>query len=203
MNESELPLTGADDTERRRFFRIQDEVRLAVRVVTEGDLMGEAAWAGTDPPGRQALANTFSATTQQTEYLLRRIKEDQPDIARYLGALNEKLDLLARLLSLEESGLADMPARLVSLSAVGVSFPWEREIAPPASVEITMLLAPSLQCVRALGKVLRCENAPRAQGVSPYRISVEFAHIGRDERELLIQHIVQRESALLREKRSG
>ena len=187
-----------EDAERRRYYRIEDRVTLKYRIVSAQDyqLLMEP---GQEPRAEEySLAGTFAQLNRQTEALLRRIKETDPDIGRYLTSLNDKLDLLARSLAMEKSELADEPPQQVDLSAVGIAFCAPNQLPPATLLELKLLLFPSLVTVHALARVVRC--APQQSG---FRIAVEFDHLAESDRELLIQHILHKESDLLRRRRAA
>ena len=67
-------------------------------------------------------------------------------------------------------------------------------------VELTLLLFPTFTCVRLYGKVVNRTTAP-AGSEGDTLVGVDFSHIREGDRELIIRHVVQRQSTLLREAR--
>ena len=190
--------SARDHAERRRYYRIEDRVTLTYRIVSAQDYQALME-PGHEPRAEEySIAGTFAQLNRQTESLLRRIKETDPDIGRYLASLNDKLDLLARSLAMEASELADESPQLVDLSAVGIAFSHQTELPPTTLLELKLLLFPSLVTVHALARVVRC-----APGKNGFRIAVEFDYLADSDRELLIQHILHKESDLLRTRRAA
>lgn len=190
---------GDPASERRRYFRIRDQVALKHQVISEPEYAEGLGDVLASPPGLMSLANTFAVNTRHMAPTLRRIREFHPELCRYLGMVNDKLDLLARAFSIAESDMAGWPTQRVCLSAGGISFEAQTPLAVGTYVKVTLVVFPSLVQIIALGKVVRCR--PVAQGTVQYRIGFEFTHINEADRELIIQHIVQRQLGRLRARR--
>ena len=191
----------AGEAERRRYFRIDDRAILKYRVLPPGEREAIVARLSRAPATRHALANTFANVSQQMQHLLRRIEQTEPDIALCLDTLNEKLDMLARQLSLEASQMADEPVRAVNVSAAGICFEAEDALDPGGLLELRLLLLPSYVGVSAVGTVVRCDETAPEESDLPYRIAVDFDYLRDDDRELLVQHVVRRETEQLRDSR--
>lgn len=191
--------TGISAAERRRYFRIKDQVALKYRVISEQEYADAVAGMPEPRPGLMSLANSFAASTRQIAPTVRRIRELHPEICRYLGMVNEKLDMLARAFSIAESEMAGWPTQRICLSAGGLSFDAQSSLPDRARLKITLVLFPSLVHIIALATVVRCRT--RCNDEVGHRIAVEFTDITEEDRELLIQHIVQRESRRLRARR--
>lgn len=191
--------TKISTAERRRYFRIKDQVALKYRVISEQEYADAVGGMPEPRPGLMSLANSFAASTRQIAPTVRRIRELHPEICRYLGMVNEKLDMLARAFSIAESEMAGCPTQRICLSAGGISFDAQSPLPGGARLKITLVLFPSLVHIIALASVVRCRSSCN-NGVG-HRIAVEFTDITEEDRELLIQHIVQRESRRLRARR--
>jgi c-di-GMP-binding flagellar brake protein YcgR len=113
--------------------------------------------------------------------------------------VNDKLDMLARAFSIAESEMANWPPQKVCLSAGGISFEAQAPLPIGTQLKVTMVVFPSLVHVIALASVVRCR--PSSSQEAKHRVAVEFTDIADQDRELLIQHIVQRESHRLRARR--
>jgi len=185
--------------ERRRFFRIKDEVALKYQVISEQAYSAARDDVATSPPGLMSLANTFAATTRQMAPTVRRIRELYPDLCRYLSMVNEKLDMLARALSLAENEMATCPTQNICLSAGGIAFDAATPLPTGTRLKLTLVLFPSLIHIMGLAIVVRGRS--RCEGASKQRVAVEFTDISDEDRELIIQHIVHRESRRLRARR--
>jgi hypothetical protein len=186
--------------DRRRFFRIEDHVALRVREIPPGELETEVSRMQLGLPDRIGLASTFASTSQQMRHLLEKFRRDQPDLAGYLEELNGKLDLLIQLLAVHENEMPDRPTHHVQLSASGIAYRTDEPPPMGATLELMLLLFPSFTCLRLFGTVV---NSVPAKGASEgaTQVGVNFTHIRETDRELIIRHVVQRQSVLLREAR--
>lgn len=188
--------------ERRRFVRIEDEIALKYSVISKEALDERVAQLQTYPPGFLRLASHFAADSRQMGPVLGRIRAQQPELACYLGMVNKKLDLLARSLSITDHELADEPTRRVNLSAGGISFYAEKYLCPETLLELRLFAFPSLLYLVTFGTVRRCAQIKRPDEGFPYLIAIEFDFITEEDREMLVQHIVQRELSQLRARRA-
>ena len=188
----------ADD--RRRYFRIDDHVALRVRQIDPADLEAAVSRMQLGLPDRIGLASSFSSSSHNMRHTLEKFRREQPDLASYMEELNEKLDLLIQLLAVHENDMPDQPTHHVQLSASGIAF--DTRDAPPlgAILEMTLLLFPSFTCLRLFGTVVN-EQPASGHADSDTHVGVDFTHIRESDRELIIRHVVQRQSTLLREAR--
>ena len=60
-----------------------------------------------------------------------------------------------------------------------------------------MILLPSNHPMRIVGRVVDC----RSDDDGGFSIAIEFEDIHDEDREVLVQHVVRKQSALLREQR--
>lgn len=101
--------------ERRRFFRIDDSVRLSLRRVSQGEMGKGLEHLEADIADSFSLMSSLNAVSQQVSACLHRIENKDPDIADYLKALDRKVDLLGKAFLAEEVEMVDQPARAVNL----------------------------------------------------------------------------------------
>ncbi|MDJ0861216.1 MAG: PilZ domain-containing protein [Gammaproteobacteria bacterium] len=190
---------GSDDAaERRRYFRVEDRIILQHRPLADDERGPLVEELRDHSQSRHLLASSFASTSQQMQGVLRKVQEREPDVALYLQALNEKIDLLARQLALETTELSKQPPRWVDISAAGLCFEAPDPIQIGQLVELKMLLAPSFDYVRAIGRVVRCAEADRG---TLFRVAVDFDYLRDDDRELLVQHVLRKQTSVLREQR--
>jgi c-di-GMP-binding flagellar brake protein YcgR len=187
--------------ERRRYFRIEDRVALTYRVLDEETLAAALSRLGAGYPDKLSLASGFATASSQMRHTLERFRKDMPDVASYLEALNEKLDLVVQLLATTENDLANEPTHEVNLSASGISFVADEPVAIDRHVEMKLLLFPSYTCLLCFGTVVHCDPAEKGRPTSLYNIGVDFTHIREEDRDLIVRHVLQRQSTMLREAR--
>lgn len=187
--------------ERREYFRIGDRVLLKVRPVDAGEVDAVVERITDRVPDRFTVAANFAVNSRATARLLHGVAADAPDAARYMKALDAKLNHLARLFVLEEVEAGGFPRLDVTLSAGGVIFPSAREFAPGTLLETRLVLYPHMTGVLTVSEVVRCGRHDGGPADMPWRVAVEYVHIRESDRDLLVSHIMARETELLRRQR--
>ena len=180
--------------ERRSFLRISDQAILKYRKVT--DLQ---ALSGTDRPSADISSFTikarFFAINQKLRPARSKLEQQSRELAAYLNAIDEKLDLLADLAFETEHDLIDMPTREVSLSAGGTSFHAEKPLELGSLLELWLLLLPSHSGIVTYANVVYCKrNNDPEDGQYPYKIGVEFRNMREEDRDLIICHVLRKEA---------
>ncbi|MCG6966694.1 MAG: PilZ domain-containing protein [Chromatiaceae bacterium] len=186
--------------ERRNYFRIDDTVRLSLRRVPEGELDDRLDRLEHDLAGNFTVMSSLAAITAQMTIGLRRIENRDPDLAAYLRAIDQKIEVIGRAFIAQEPELAAEKAIAVNLSAGGMCVGVDEEFAPGTALEIRMLLFPSFTGLMIYATVVDSEPATTELGAGGYAhvARIEFTHIREHDRELLIRHLLRRQSAQLR-----
>ncbi len=194
------PVTGRGaEKERRRYFRIEDEIILFFREIAPDEIPDNRS-PREFPLDSFALSARLDLLTQESRTLLRRVERESPEIGDFLKVLERKIDLIARTFLNYEANLSEQSLQRVSLSASGLSFDVDKPCAAGKVLEIKMVLQPELVGLTAYGRVVYCnKNAPDSE--LPYRISVDFVGLRDNDRELLIRHVVRRQLQQLRNKK--
>ena len=189
-------MTDQDKMERRSFFRINDEVSLSYRVLANHETDRKPGLTIGGITG-VALATEFEKMRVNSRVLFRHVEKDYPDVARYLGLLEDKLDMLLRAVLLAEGELVDQPTQHVNISGSGIAFKSDSEVKPGASLMLNFILYPTLTGISAYGTVVNCQ--PEEGG---FRIAAEFSQLSDDDRDLLIRHIVKKQMDGLRNEQT-
>ena len=188
-----------DDPDRRQYFRIEDDAHVRLREVVEAEY-AQALDAGAPPGGEECgLVAELHHLSSQAGILMSRLRKSDPDVAHYLGLLDQKIELVARMC--ESGRQRDLePNAHINLSANGVGLRRAEPMAAGTKVEVRLVFFPSYLCVRAYGRIAHCEPVEGAEPAG-YEVGIEFTVIGETEREALIKHTLERQSALLRQQR--
>jgi hypothetical protein len=192
-----MPAT-AESAERRRYFRIDDEIVLSYQPVPAGQVPEQHAFREQEPDVF-SLASHLELLSAESASLLRRIERDDPALGDYLRFLEQKIDLIARALLTNEEEFRLSPAQRVNLSAAGLSFLCADEFGAGAVLELKLILPPALIGIRAFGRVVYCRY--RGGDAPSYQIGVDFIGLRDQDRDLLIRHITKKQSQQLREHR--
>jgi hypothetical protein len=183
---------------RRRFFRIVDALGVSYRVMTEKESTAKSD-TGEDE-GAAHFVDTLSVMNNYNTLIqasLEKIKTKDEHAAIAIEQLNKKVDTLLMMLELDSLITQRACHRLeeASISASGIAFPIEEHLQPNTCLALDLLLRPSSKHVNAVGNVVSCD---RLSEESLYYLRVEFTAMTDKDKEVLIQHIVQRQGTLLR-----
>jgi hypothetical protein len=204
MSEHSRQPDVADD--RRNYFRIDDTVRLSLARVARDELDERVERLEQDLAGNFTVMSSLSAITSQMTVGLRRIENRDPDLAAYLRAIDQKIEVIGRAFIAQESEAVTEHAVPVNLSAGGMCVGTDEDFSPGDPLEIRMLLFPSFNGLMIYGTVIDSEPPTQAHGEEAQRfrqlVRVEFTHIREQDRELLIRHLLRRQSDQLRDRQT-
>jgi hypothetical protein len=186
--------------DRRRFFRINDEVDLYYRKIARQEA-GEASHIDENVLTGDALPQFMEAVKQEMSGLLKRIESAQPDVSRYLQLLDYKIDALAECLVHQHDLDREKNSYHVNLSASGLAFGSEQAMNEGDFLELKILLPASRALLTTCCRVVHCRQNPSHEPRYPYVVSVDYMNMKEEDRELLIKHVIKRQLAQLREQR--
>ena len=177
-------------SERRDAFRIDDKIYL--QIITDGvDEKGTDDKAGADLAALREL-------NYQSNHILAAIRKDHPDISQYLALLDKKINILTRIVSIEQLGAEIEPNMVVNISSSGLSFRSDTAYSQGRILSLHMILFPTCVPIHCQARVIYC----RAEG-EMVRIALDFIDLGRAEREQLIRYMIERQSEQLRTEHEG
>lgn len=173
--------------EKRRFFRINDTVGLTYELL---DAQGEQS----GPETTVDLWSLMSDQDEKIERLLGEVAEESPKVAELVRALNQKLERILGQLMMDNRLVQRLAGhnREVNLSACGVGFVNDRKAASGTRIKLELELLPDKQVVPLQGVLVGCDAMRRG-----YYWRVNFCAVKPAVQELLIQHVVKRQSAQL------
>jgi len=180
--------------ERRRFFRIDDEVALSYRLVADDELLrGEGLKITEKAP--VSLANELEKMNEVSRIHFRHVEKESPEVARYFSFIEAKINLLAHHLMMGTDELFVKTTQPVNISGSGVSFTVGNALSVGDCVEVKFILRPSLASIKAFSKVVSCD--PNGE---QFKVAVEYNQLGDDDRDLLIRHVVKKQMNDIREQ---
>ena len=189
---------------RRRFFRIDDAVRLSYRPLAPDELADRVSRLNEGLGGSFALMASLGAISHRMSVSLRRIEQHDGDVAAYLRSLDQKIETVARALLLQDPSLPAMSEEPVNLSAGGLAIVTGHCLPVGTPLEIRLLL-PALAGILAFGSVVECTEPPPGEGHAPgsRQMRIDFTHIRDEDRDLLIKHMLRRQGERLRQARDA
>jgi hypothetical protein len=127
---------------------------------------------------------------------------EDPSTARALGLLNRKISVVAAAaLQYEEGDAHSYDSAMVNLSGCGIAFEAREAIAAGTRLRLSVILRPSQVTLSIAGTVVGCEERLDSAAM-PFWVRVGFDE-DLQAQEQLIQHVVQKQGALLSESSRG
>ncbi len=185
--------------ERRRYFRITDSMGISYRPLGEEEARAFARQAK-ESGGQFDYAANFDNRIQT---LLDACKIQAPIAAELLDLMNKKLNFVIQQMDVDAELVHRIAysTREVNVSACGMAFANEEALAKGQQLQLDILLHPSELHVVALAEVVDCEAFSTDGEDGGYFIRLDFIEINSNDQELLIQHIVKRQSVMLKQRR--
>ncbi len=181
------PAQSAQD--RRRFFRLDDQLQMSLRRATEDEQSGV----------RARSSDVMVDVDRRLGVLIAAARVQAPAVAELAELLNRKLDHVIRTLELNEelAQRASFREYAVNLSACGMALSCGERFEPGEKMVVEILFPPT--ATRVVLKARAVKVTPRPDG--GYDLKADFAGIGAEDQEFLIQYIMRRQSQLLQQMR--
>ncbi len=174
---------------RRESFRMNDRVGLRVRSLSESQYR-ECRDTSSNMFEKRRILNGILANRDAQRSALRTIRDDDSTIAAYLQSIDERLEAMARLLSIEDNSAPDTPTHDVNISGTGMRFQHEEPLTRGGHLMLDLQLFPSRTCLSLLANVVRCTELPKPpRRGGRFMVAADFVDIHEDDRELLIRHV--------------
>ncbi|WP_430460385.1 PilZ domain-containing protein [Thalassolituus sp. LLYu03] len=180
--------------ERRRFFRLDDEVVMDFRAITQEEF---ANWKE-----HQTLQKSeLKGLEQEIGALLHQLRSQHPTLGHLMELFNRKINLLIGDSEAHpELALSSTEARVrVNLSACGMAFSTNVDLSKQSHLLFNLQLKPSNAVLALAGNIIGVEKVPDPE--NPWLVRVNFEDLKEAEQELLIQHLFQLQSRTLRHLR--
>lgn len=180
--------------EKRRYFRIQDTIGLALRVARAEK--PELKLTDTNT----LVEHELQKVEAELNALVNALWGDDPKIAKALGLLNRKIEIVYEkntpiALRKNENFEIRYHNLRASLSASGIGFISDNALPVGERYDLMMLLTPLNTRMVVKGSVVECVAVEQADSVR-YQIRMEFTLTAAEE-EQLVQFLVQRQVQLL------
>jgi c-di-GMP-binding flagellar brake protein YcgR len=172
-------------SERRRYFRINDTVKLSYQIVHSKQ--------------ENSADETFELIADQDrrmEILIAEQKHIHPEIIELIALLNQKIERLTQVDKTTKSTFA-YRARKVNMSACGLAFSEDGPLDVGAHLRLFLVLDDGDK-MEVDGLLVDCRQAEN----DDYIWRVDFLNLRETAQEKLIQHVVRRQSTLLAERRN-
>jgi hypothetical protein len=188
--------------ERRRYFRIDDEINLFYKKVDE-KVLSETSYISESILSNCSLATALKMASQETALLMYRIEKNHPDIADYLKMLETKIDLLSQAITINTVEFQESSTRNANISAAGIAFDSEESLEVGQYLEIKMLLVNCMAVIVVYGIVVYSKPNEDLDKHFPFTVGVDYINMKEQDRELLIRHVVKRQLQQIRGQRES
>ena len=186
------------ESERRRFFRIDDEVGLEYDLISEDEYKNAPQELEQIKQSAFSLSAEFATLNNEYNPTLNGIRNTHPEIAQYLELLNNKIDAISTHFLEEEIDDLEENTCMVNLSASGIAFKCEQDFADNQPLKLRVILLPEKVGVFIYGRVQ--EKLRSAEQKKQGIVCVDFEHIRYDDQELMIKHNLNKQMQLLRQR---
>jgi hypothetical protein len=183
-------------TERRRFFRIDDSLGVSFQRISPEELAQRRKEQ--QERSQQGAGNALDSFESRLRTLIEASRVQTPIVAELADLLNRKMNVLISHLQIERGLLANFALQLhdVNISACGMAFRHDEAIRPGDHLLVELQLLPHDTRLHLLAESVASEADNGA-----YFIRLNFIDVPGDDQELLIQHIVRCQSRMLGKNR--
>ena len=195
-----------DGQENRRSFRVNESVYVKYEILSEQEyedgLEHRKVRLG-ESESTQAMLVDIEARLSEAMY---RLNAESETVGKCMTLLNDKINVVIDALPGVRKSKAELAKTLpltCDVGADGIVFPSKQKLEVGAKLYIQLLLVSDNRFFDSICRVIRLADLPPGNDpdVYPYGIAVEFSGMKPAQREMLIQHMFNRESETLRMRR--
>lgn len=187
--------------ERRKYYRINDVVLLRYETL-DAEHAAAAAAEGGSASLEISTGSLLAEIDRELNTSINNVWREHPVMAQALGLLNRKVSVLAaQALGYEEEEARSYDDTMVNLSGAGIAFEAREALAIDTRLRVSIILRPSQVILSITGTVVSCEDRLTSSSM-PFWVRVDFDE-DLQAQEQLIQHVVQKQGALLSERKGG
>jgi hypothetical protein len=205
MNGSANGSPNGNGADSRRSFRVEETVYLKYDVISDREfhegLDRRKLRLGVSDGLRSIILDLDTRLDQQ----LYRLKAEADPVGECLATLNEKINVVIQQLPEmreSQSALARSKPLTCAVGADGMAFSAEKNYEVGTKLALRFLLESDNRYIETFCQVVRQIDPPGDIDVErPFGIAVEFQGMKTSQKEILIQHLFERESETLRMRR--
>jgi len=183
------------DQERRKYFRINGDVSLDYKVISEADMKQGKYPAQFEVSPYFTLLGQLQELDNDNNYLLRKIALKDPTLALFLETLNAKIDVIAKTLAVGEMNFDNLSIQNINLSEGGMSFIGKEPVPQGSYLGMKLVFANNYTGLLLYGLVLH--SIPEEEG---YKIGIEFTDMAESSRTIVVRHILSTQAKELQQK---
>lgn len=188
----------------RRSFRISETAYIKYDVLNDEEfhegMSRRKLRLGLDD-GASSMLVDIDARLSQAMYML---NAESEHVGKCITLLNDKLNIVidqSPNLRKAKASLAKLPPQICDVGADGLVFATHERLGVGTKLYIQFLLESDNRYVESFCTVVRVADPPDPSDELPHGAAVEFYGMKPEQREILIQHMFNRESETLRLRR--
>lgn len=172
--------------EKRRYFRINEKVGFTYE------------WLDASESDEGELMSNEEDDDRKIVRLINELATESPQLAELIAALNAKLDRTLQRIAMDSETLTQVVSRIreINISACGLGFVHDQSAQTGRHMRCELELSPEEKTVVTRGVLVACDAV-----AGGYYWRVDFYGMSHTSQERLIQHIVQRQGAQLKNRR--
>jgi hypothetical protein len=182
--------------QQREYFRMGFDAILEATQIPKNDERSVIETFRDEVYSGGSLERQFAASVYETDLALKRVVGQSSEVLTYLAALDRKVGLLGQLILSQGVQRAQKDPITIDLSATGIGFDSSVAYEFGALFRLQIIVMPYYSLFEVLARIVHCKEGEEAD----YRIGAEFEHISEGDRELLIQHVLDRQTHQLRRR---
>lgn len=186
--------------ERRENFRVNDEVLLDYSRLSRQEVEVRRRQYARDVPSAFALVPEMNELRQQTAILRRQAEQESAVITRLIEHLDRKLDRVIGVLMMHELGSRCPEPVAVNIGADGMGFGTTEVFEVGQALDMRLMMPATGLGLHTYALVVRCGESGNRGG---FNVGVRFQFLQNYDQEVLVQHLLQRQSMLLRQRKQG
>lgn len=193
------------DQENRRSFRVAERVYLKYEVISDSEFRRGIDHYRLKHGATEGLRSRLVDLDARFEEKLFVLRNESGRLAECISVLNDKINAIVdQIPDLRESNasLAQSDPLTCDIGADGMAFPSESSIEEGTKLAMRFLLESDKRYIETFAHVVRDVDPPgELDNSRPFGIAVEFRGMKPAQKEMLIQHMFNRESESLRIRR--
>ncbi len=186
----------AQGIDRRRHFRVQDQILVDYDVVTAAEARGASRSMQVVDPAELSATTTLRRLETELQAALGNLSHRHGEIIRCLDLLNSKVNTLASMIPVTGRQDRELETRDVcdcSLSSSGIAFTSREALELDTHLRLRLVILPDYFHVTAYGEVVRVTPIDNPENGFTHVVGVNFVHILDRYREALARRSLQRE----------
>lgn len=189
-----MTTTSPDPAERRRLFRLREQVIIGLAPLSEHQLEWDPYDERFNLPADFALISELAAIESAHRHLLNRLAQADRDLGTYLTATNQKIMVLARAIRRLVPEDTGRQLQEISLSEGGLACQTTLALAPGDRVHVQLSLPDHALDLAAHAQVKHVHRAHH----SLTAVGLEFVRLRDSDRLNLSRHLIRRQADLHR-----